>query len=921
MMRVSVFCLALGLLGAPASAQEAAKPERMLKFAFKAASVDAVLQYVAKEMGWTLVYGVAKPDVQVTAWSDAEVPESRIQDFLNSALSRARVQVLVLGGVLKVVSEEDAKKGTFNIDYGDDPAKVPITDTVRTWIMPLRNANVVDVNKELGEILKSDGLTTAVNTYSNTVILSGRGSSIHRVVRILKIIDVQAAERLEVKMFKLKHADATETARLLNEVFKREQTMTGGGGGGSPWQEMARAFMGGGRRGGGEGGGGQAGPVGRTLASEVLRITADVRTNAVIATTTTDNMKLIEGVITDLDREAAAALRLKLYPLRYADARDAAALITAIFTDETTQARQAQRSQQRLPVWMGGGAPSPGDEPTGASREVRAVADLRSNSVVVAANETNLQIIDELIDKLDRQLMDVLRIKVYELKNAEASSMAQILRDIFRPQVNATQSAGRSTGAAAQQQQGGGGFGQFLRMMGQQGGAVGGLPPSQEVEITADTRTNSVIAKASEEYIAIMDQVVAQLDQNPTESTSTYVLPLNNADAANLAQVLRDLMRGTGGGTGGARTTTIPGLNTQNRGTTGPRTTTGAQGGGARHLGPLEPQDPAEGGPIPLPQEDDEARRGIQGQVDVQADPQTNALVIRTSPRNFEAIQNIVKGLDRMRPQVLIKVLIAEVTLDDEFRFGVEWSWENKFRVKGDAITQKYGTDFNLFGQGATATFTGDEISATLNAFAEDGRLKVLATPRILVLDNQSATISIGKSVPRVTNSTINDLGNTVNTVQYRDVGILLDVTPHINFDGLVTMKVHPEISDRAPESESVQITEGVTSPTFNVNYADTTVAARNGQTVVIGGLIRESSEETVQKVPLLGDIPLLGALFSNTTEIKVRRELMIFLTPYVAYTSSQLEELAELEKSKLKLLDYRELQDEQDQWLKRLKR
>jgi general secretion pathway protein D len=241
--------------------------------------------------------------------------------------------------------------------------------------------------------------------------------------------------------------------------------------------------------------------------------------------------------------------------------------------------------------------------------------------------------------------------------------------------------------------------------------------------------------------------------------------------------------------------------------------------------------------------------------------------------------------------------------------------------VNGDPITQRYATGFNLFNQGATATLTGDELSATLNAFAEDGRLKVLATPRILVLDNQSATISIGKDVPRVTNTTVNQQGNTVNTVQYRTVGILLDVTPHINFDGLVTMTVHPEISDRAPESESVQITEGVTSPTFNVNYADTVVAARNGQTVVIGGLIREQEEETVEKIPLLGDIPIIGAAFSNTVKAKTRRELMIFLTPFVAHTSAELEEIAELEKAKLKLLDLRDIEDQGDRWLKRLRR
>jgi general secretion pathway protein D len=205
--------------------------------------------------------------------------------------------------------------------------------------------------------------------------------------------------------------------------------------------------------------------------------------------------------------------------------------------------------------------------------------------------------------------------------------------------------------------------------------------------------------------------------------------------------------------------------------------------------------------------------------------------------------------------------------------------------------------------------------------FASEGKLKVLATPRIMVLDNQTANINVGKEVPRITNTQVNQLGNTVNTVQYENIGIILDVTPHINPDGLVTMIVTPEISDLASAAESVEITPGVLSPTFTVNRASTSVAVRTGTTIAIGGLIRESNDDTVQKVPVLGDIPLLGYLFSSTTHRKVKRELMIFLTPYVAFTASQLEEITELERARLKLIDPRDLDAESDRWLEKVAR
>jgi general secretion pathway protein D len=350
----------------------------------------------------------------------------------------------------------------------------------------------------------------------------------------------------------------------------------------------------------------------------------------------------------------------------------------------------------------------------------------------------------------------------------------------------------------------------------------------------------------------------------------------------------------------------------------------GSLGGSSSRFGNLGPLEGPQEAPAPAGPQDEETRRAIEGQADIQADPTTNSLVIRTSPRNFLSIQGLLRDLDRMRPQVLIKVLIADVTLDQQTQFGVQGFWENKFTATNSAqATNHFGTAFPLSTSGLTYTLTPDngKYQATLNLFASEGKLRVLATPRIMVLDNQTANINVGKDVPRITNTTVNSLGNTVNSVTYESVGIMLNVTPHINPDGLVTMIVAPEISDRASASEDVPITTGVTSPTFNVNRAQTTVAVRNGTTVVIGGLIRDSLDDAVSKIPILGDIPLIGALFSNTTKHTIKRELMIFLTPYVAYTAMELEEITQLEKSRLKIMDLRDIEAESDRWLERIRK
>ncbi|MBI4566000.1 MAG: hypothetical protein HY716_15040 [Planctomycetes bacterium] len=931
--------LALSAVTSPGWTQDSPAQEKKLVFNFKDASIDAVLQYVCREMGWTLVYGT-KAEGTITAFSDSEIPESKIVDFLNSALVKAKpkVQVFQFGGVLKLVSEDEAKRGTFNIHLGSDPEQVPINDTIRTWIIPLKNASVADINRELKDVLSADSIAWAVNSHSNSIVVTGKGTAIYRIVRILRIIDVQAPDRLEVRMFKLKNADAQEAAKLLNEVYRMETPGGQQGRGRNPLQQMIGGFFGGmgrGGRGGGGGGGEEDGIQARTLASQTLRITADTRTNSVVAAAVPATLEMIEKLLGQLDGEAVQAIQLKLYPLRYADATSVAQVVTTLFEEGSSQSREANRPQGRFGFMMAaqGGEPA---ESSGSSRQVRAVADLRSNSVVVAANESNLRIIDDLIANIDRQLTDVLRIRVYELQYADAASMAATLGDIFRPQVNATQSAGRATPQAL-----GGRGSPFSNRFGGNRGAntpgASGLPPSQEIGISSDLRTNSLVVKASEEYLAIVDQIVEQLDRNSASTLDTYMFDLKNADASLVADTIRNLLKGGSSVPSRTSANNPSGQRRQGGGAQqsdnfqrnqqggASSTRRGGVGGSTRQLGPLQDQDQDEPPMQEPPRQEpplQEDRRGLSGQVDVQADPATNSLLIRTSPRNLDAVQSLISKMDRMRPQVLIKVLIAEVTLDTETQFGVEGFWENKFRIRGDPIRQRYGTDFNLPAQGFSALLSGDEMQAALNAFAEEGKLKVLATPRVLVLDNETANISVGKEVPRITNSTVNPTtGVPTNSVTYERIGILLDVTPHINPDGLVTLDVHPEISDIAPASESVVITEGASSPTFFVNSADTTVAVRNGQTVVIGGLIRESESETIQKIPLLGDIPLLGFFFSNTATQKVKRELMIFLTPYVAYTSAQLEEVTDLEKAKLKLLDERDIESQGREWLKRLRR
>jgi general secretion pathway protein D len=283
----------------------------------------------------------------------------------------------------------------------------------------------------------------------------------------------------------------------------------------------------------------------------------------------------------------------------------------------------------------------------------------------------------------------------------------------------------------------------------------------------------------------------------------------------------------------------------------------------------------------------------------VVADPDTNSLLVMTAPKNYERVKKVLDELDRAVPQVLIKVLLAEVSHDNAIDLGSEFSILN---LRSNGNGQTFGTDFGLASQttGLVVKIIEEDYSGTIRALSTAGKLDVLSRPYILASDNQIATITVGQEVPFITESRTTDTGQTINTIQYQDIGIILNVTPHINSDGVVIMDVSPEIS--ALTGSTVPISDTLDAPVFAKRSADSRVVIRDGQTIVIGGLMEDRKTETIESVPILGDIPLLGWLFKHKISAKNKTELLIFLTPHVAPTPGMLKGMSkdELEGSKI---------------------
>jgi general secretion pathway protein D len=303
----------------------------------------------------------------------------------------------------------------------------------------------------------------------------------------------------------------------------------------------------------------------------------------------------------------------------------------------------------------------------------------------------------------------------------------------------------------------------------------------------------------------------------------------------------------------------------------------------------------------------------LEGTVTITADKATNSLIIVASPGDYETIKDVLQKLDIRRRQVYVEAAIIEMGLSKQRELGFEFQAMNP--IKQGEITAAGGTNFGNIGNivangpaglanmnglavGAvkgTFTFKGVEflnVGALLRALQTDGDVNILSTPNILTTDNQKAEIMVGENVPFVTGQTQSAVtgGSAIQTsVERKDVGITLKITPQITSDDNVRLDLYQEISSI---TETAGLNPNVVGPSTTKRSATTTVVIKDRETMVIGGLIRDNVTATTSKVPLLGDIPILGWLFKYKTSKVEKVNLMIFITPYIIKNEADAAEL-----------------------------
>lgn len=289
--------------------------------------------------------------------------------------------------------------------------------------------------------------------------------------------------------------------------------------------------------------------------------------------------------------------------------------------------------------------------------------------------------------------------------------------------------------------------------------------------------------------------------------------------------------------------------------------------------------------------------------INIIADEVSNTLVILGTAREYEMVESAIKKLDVLPKQVLVEATILEVGLSGDLNFGVEWFFKNN-NIGGN----KSGLgQLSLGADGIAAQAPGfsysvidgvGDIRLVVNALESKTNVKVLSSPSVMVLDNKSASINIGDEIPvpsRQSTSNLDPSAPTVNEIQYRNTGILLEISPRINAGGLVTLEVKQEVSDAITTE-----TSGLDAPTIQQRTIESTVAIQSGQSVILGGLIRDKQEDSKSGLPVLSRLPVVGNLFSQTSNSDRRTELLVVLTPHVISNPIEAREITDEFRAKL---------------------
>jgi len=690
----------------------------------------------------------------------------------------------------------------------------------------------------------------------NALLLVGREENLAPVIELIKQLDRPVPPDSQIKVFQLRYMAATDAEATVRNFFvDRPGTNTD-----------LRAGLG----------------------TRVLAL-AEFRTNSLIVQAAPRDLLEVAGLLKTLDVPSAASTdQVRIIRLQNTLAEELAPVV-----QNAISGQRAGQGGLQIPGLgqqpQGAGAAGAGTAGQASSRsaslqllqvdgtdaqtiesgilaDMKVTPDPRGNALIISGPAHGMTLLEALIRQLDDLPAMEAQIKVFQIINGDATSLADMLRQLF-----------------GQPTQGGQGGAQLPGF-----GSAGGENSLVPLRFTVDQRTNSIIASGSSGDLAVVYKILVRLDEGDIRNRLTTVYRLRNAPALDVANALNELLTSQ------------------------------------RQVNQLAPN-------LTSPFEQ------IEREVIVVPEIVSNSLIVSATPRFFEDIRKVVEELDRRPPMVVIQVLLAEVALSDIDQFGIELGLQDSLlfdrgigaigfpfnqagignnntpaslatreNVAGQALSN-FGVgrqDANLGYGGLVLSASSESVSILIRALQQSQRLQILSRPQVQTLDNQPAYVQVGAQVPFITSSQLTTFG-TVNSTEFQNVGVILGVTPRTSPDGMIVMEVDATKSQLGPIDQGIPISinqngDVIRSPQIEITRAQTTVSARSGQTVILGGLITKNQNELTRRVPYLGDIPVLGRLFRFDSVTTDRRELLIILTPYIMTNEEQIAWMNQRESERM---------------------
>jgi type II secretion system protein D len=827
---------------------EKVSPSDEIQLSFQGANIDMIVQWLGQTTGKTVVKH-PKVQCQITIMGSKKIAQREALTLVYRALSLEGFTAIESSKSILIVPEGQEPKMSPEL-LGAAHPEIPEGRQRLVKIFPLKFIQAAELKEKVKGLL-SEKATIETDDRANQVIVTDYSDTVALVGELVAVLDTDKPQDMAVRVIALKNVGAQELAREVAPMYQKMSAK-------SP--------------------------------KEVVEVTANDRSNSLIILSSEANFLGITKLIATLDTEDAQEKVLLPFPLKNADAQDVAKQLQDLY--------QEQDNSPRYPYFMFNSSGSSKN-----TKKMSVVADRRRNTLIVQAPPGAMENIGKMIKALDEPADDdSLAPRIFPLKYVSAGDIEDILNELFLKKQQSRSYWNPYSGDPEPST--------TDRDVGKLYG---------KVRITSEPYANAIILTSnSAENMAAVEEVLKQLDVPSQAGETTFRVGLRFAKASTVANSINILF--AKGGSPPLRAIAQPGQ----PGVPAAAQPYQQQSSFSQNNFVLE-QEAKEDGYFPwLGGQPENGRTAdgrtaarpvsdLVGRVRVVPDQRSNSLLISANVHFFPQVLKLIEDLDEPTAQVLIEAKIVEVSSDFLDKLGVRWSPDGKTIFTQDDLDNSLlghvrGGYTKGFG-GTTTANTGPvgglptglttlrsgvlDSSVSLDFLVQFLRKNtdatVLAAPQINIEDNESGRIFVGQQVPFINSTLTTDVGGQNNSFTYRDVGVILEVTPHINNTGDVALKIHAESS--AIDFGQTLVLGGAIINTRNFR---TDLTAKNGQTLVLGGIIQKQVSETLRKTPILGSIPGLGWAFNKKDKTAHEVELIVFLRPKVVRTPEEAKELLE---------------------------